>query len=66
MASFNFLVPKKIQQLREKIKKEGFRKVLKGMGWKVIAAVIVFYLIRDTVLYIIIPILIARGMFSGD
>ncbi len=32
----------------------------KRYGWKLLVAVILYYLIRDTILYIIIPYLIAR------
>ena len=34
------------------------------MGWKVILAFILFYLIRDTVLYLILPYLIYKGVIS--
>jgi len=36
---------------------------VKKLGWKFVAAFIMFYLIRDTILYILIPYLIARGVF---
>ncbi len=36
---------------------------VKKLGWKFVAAFILFYLIRDTILYIIIPYLIAKGIF---
>ncbi|MDQ7063417.1 MAG: hypothetical protein Q9P90_04130 [candidate division KSB1 bacterium] len=61
----HFLVPAKIRQWRALLQEKGFKAVLKEAGWKVIAAVIVFYLIRDTFLYIILPFLIARGLI-GD
>ena len=34
------------------------------MGWKVALGIILYYLIRDSILYILIPYLIARGMLS--
>ena len=38
------------------IKKQGGLKLLfKKKGWQVILAVAIFYLIRDTILYIVIP-----------
>ena len=61
----HFLVPEKIRQWRTLLQEKGFKAMLREVGWKVIAAVIVFYLIRDTFLYIIIPFLIARGLI-GD
>ena len=36
---------------------------VKKLGWKFVTAFILFYLIRDTILYILIPYLIARGIF---
>ena len=38
------------------IKKQGGLKLLfQKKGWQVILAVVIFYLIRDTILYIVIP-----------
>jgi hypothetical protein len=45
------------------VKREGFKALLKKRGWKVFAVVIGYYTVRDTILYIIIPFLIAQGMF---
>lgn len=38
-------------------------KQVKKLGWKFIAAFILFYLIRDSILYVLIPYLIAKGLF---
>lgn len=38
---------------------------VKKLGWKFILAFILFYLVRDTILYIIIPYLIYKGVLSG-
>ena len=43
-------------------KENGFKGVLKEGGWRVIAYFFLFYLIRDTILYIIIPYLIVKGI----
>ena len=37
---------------------------VKRLGWKFILAFILFYLIRDTILYIIIPYLVYKGIIS--
>lgn len=37
---------------------------VKKLGWRFIIAFILFYLIRDTILYIIIPYLIYKGVIS--
>ncbi|MBI5265613.1 MAG: hypothetical protein HY851_00110 [candidate division Zixibacteria bacterium] len=41
-----------------------FRFLLKNHGWKLVWGFIIFYLIRDVILYIIIPYLIARQVFA--
>ncbi len=38
--------------------------LVKRYGWKLVVAIVVYYLIRDTVLYIIIPYLIARKLLG--
>jgi len=40
--------------------KARFVHLAKRYGWKLLVAVILYYLIRDTILYIVIPYLIAR------
>ncbi len=45
------------------VKREGFKALLKKRGWKVFTVVIGYYAIRDTVLYIIIPFLLAKKIF---
>jgi hypothetical protein len=50
-------------------KKKGFLrfpktwKEVRKLGWKFMLAFILFYLVRDTILYILIPYLIAKGFF---
>lgn len=38
---------------------------VKQLGWRFVVAFILFYLVRDTILYIIIPYLIYKGVISG-
>jgi len=45
------------------VKREGFKSLLKKRGWKVFAVVIGYYAIRDTILYIIVPFIIAKEIF---
>ena len=33
----------------------GFTKLLKAEGWKIVLAFFLFYLIRDSIMYIILP-----------
>jgi hypothetical protein len=41
-----------------------FRYLFRRYGWKMLLAVIAYYLIRDTLLYIILPYLIARQFIN--
>ena len=45
-------------------KQEGLKGVLKSGGWRILVYFFLFYLIRDTILYIIIPYLIVRGFLN--
>ena len=48
-----------------KIRKDGgYLKLLKKKGSKAVVVFILFYLIRDSLLYIVIPILIAKGIIT--
>jgi len=38
--------------------------LMKAKGWKIVLAVFLFYLIRDSLLYILLPYLAARGLFG--
>ena len=61
MSKFN---PKFINEWLE-IKREGGLKLLfKKKGWYVIFVIIVYYLIRDSILYILIHYLIFKGYFT--
>jgi hypothetical protein len=42
-------------------KAEGFKALLRQKGWKVVAVIITYYLIRDVILYILIP----YGLYKG-
>lgn len=46
------------------VKREGFKALIKKRGWKVFAVVIGYYTIRDTILYILIPLLVAKGIIK--
>ncbi len=39
-------------------------KEVRSLGWKFIAAFILFYLIRDLILYVLLPYLIYQGVIS--
>lgn len=56
----NNLMPNFIKENINYYKKNGVKKTIKKLGWKVVLLVFLFYLIRDSILYIIIPYFVAR------
>ena len=53
------------KEYRQVFKEQGFKGLVKKYGWKLVLAVFMCYLIRDSILYILIPYLIAKGLFGG-
>jgi hypothetical protein len=45
------------------VKRQGFRELLRQRGWRIVLVVGGYYLVRDTIVYIIIPYCVARGLF---
>jgi len=58
----SFMTPGFIREWIRLIKTEGFKEFIKRKGWKIVAAIFVFYLIRDSILYIILPYLIINNI----
>ena len=58
-----FLLPLFIVEWAKLLRKEGFKVFIKKRGWKVLLTIVIFYAIRDSVLYILIPFLIYIGLF---
>ncbi|GAB4300712.1 MAG: hypothetical protein Kow0098_28350 [Ignavibacteriaceae bacterium] len=46
------------------VKKYGFKELLKQRGLKFFLIIITYYALRDTLVYILIPLLIAKGIFN--
>lgn len=42
----------------------GFKKTVKKFGWKLFFIIFFYYLIRDSILYIIIPYFALKGIFN--
>ena len=62
MSIKNLFKSKFLSKYTKIYKEDGFKGVLKEGGWRVITYFVLFYLIRDTILYIIIPYLIVKGI----
>jgi len=58
------LKPKIIQEWTALLKEKGLREFLTQKGWKIVVAVFLFYLIRDSLLYLVLPYLAARGLLG--
>ena len=41
---------------------EQIRELIRQRGWRFVIIVVAYYTIRDTLLYIVLPLLIARGI----
>jgi hypothetical protein len=53
-----------IRQLRDDRRALGWKGMFRKHGWKPFAAFFVFYLVRDLILYVFIPLAIYFGLFS--
>ena len=47
------------------VKNEGIKALLVQRGKKFVIGIFVYYLIRDSIIYIVIPLLIAKGLLQG-
>jgi len=59
-----FLKPKWLQKYTAIYNKNGFKEVIKKGGYKILIYFFLFYLIRDAILYLIIPYLIGKEIIS--
>ncbi len=57
--------PAIIQEWTSLLKEKGLRAFIKEKGWKIVIAIFAFYLVRDSILYLIIPLMIAQGFICG-
>jgi hypothetical protein len=62
MAFKNIFKSKLLLNYTKIFKQDGFKGVLKEGGWRMLMYFFLFYLIRDTILYILIPYLIIKGI----
>ena len=44
------------------LKRFGFKELVRQRGWKFVLAIFAYYLVRDTILYLVIPLCVARGL----
>ncbi|MDO8666550.1 MAG: hypothetical protein Q7J79_08050 [Gemmatimonadales bacterium] len=58
------LVPRWLKALRDERRALGWKGLLRKRGWRLVAAVIVFYLVRDIILYLLIPAGLMAWLFQ--
>ena len=58
----NPLKSKLISKYVDVYKDSGFKGLIKEGGWKILFLFFMYYLIRDSILYILIPYLIVKGI----
>ena len=46
------------------VKDHGLKELFKRRGWKFLLIIISYYAVRDTVIYLIIPYLVAKGIIG--
>ena len=44
------------------VRRHGARELLRRRGWRFAGAVLAYYIVRDTLLYLILPLWFARGL----
>jgi hypothetical protein len=45
------------------VKRSGFRELIRQRGWKFVIVIVGYYLVRDTIVYIILPYCVAQKLF---
>lgn len=53
-----------LQEARQELKTNGVKGLFRRYGWKLVALLFVYYLIRDVTIYMIIPWLVAKHLLS--
>ena len=64
MSKLKNLTPQFLRKYVSIFKKDGIKGVLKEGGWKIVVYFFLFYLVRDTILYIILPYLLLKGVIN--
>ena len=53
-----------VRTLREERRALGWKGLVRKRGWKLVVLFILLYLVRDVVLYIVIPVGVAAGLLT--
>ncbi len=58
----NFSPSRLLRTLRDEHRQHGWRELLKRRGWKFLLVIVVLYVVRDVILYVLIPLAIVVGL----
>ncbi|MBX2986580.1 MAG: hypothetical protein KF802_01665 [Bdellovibrionaceae bacterium] len=53
-----------LSEVRQTLRESGVRGTFRRYGWKLVAAVFCYYLVRDLTLYVLLPYLVARQFMN--
>lgn len=53
----------RFRELRDERRRLGWKGLLRHRGWRFVLIVVVVYLVRDVVLYVLVPLAIAAGLW---
>jgi len=45
------------------VRRYGVKELIKRRGWKFLFLIFMYYLVRDTLVYIVLPLCVAKGFF---
>ena len=51
-----------LRELREERRAIGWKGLLKRRGWKLVLVVVVVYVVRDVILYVLLPLAVVVGI----
>lgn len=54
-----------LREFRQTLRESGIKGAFRRYGWKLFAALFVYYLIRDLTLYVAIPYLVAQRLMAS-
>jgi hypothetical protein len=52
-----------LRVVREERRRLGWRGLLRKRGWTFVALVVLLYLVRDLLLYVLVPLAVAAGLW---
>ena len=53
----------RFRELRDERRRLGWKGLLRRRGWRLVLIVVAVYLVRDVVLYVLVPLAIAAGLW---